>query len=70
MTSLFVSFVYYTHISNLDMSKTNANICKTLNHILHSFMEFYVTDLKYQGEKFDHSTTLKFIINTFNLALS
>ena len=48
MTSSAILLAYFTNFSNLNISGTNADICK---QCFDSFMEFYVIHLKYQGVK-------------------
>ena len=49
MTSLVSSFAYFTHFSNLDISKTNANIWKRLTVFLF-FHEILCDTLKNQSK--------------------
>ena len=42
MTSSVMSFAYFTHFSNLNISRTNALIFANGKRCLDSFMEFYV----------------------------
>ena len=50
--SRVISFAYFTHFSNLNISGTNAGICKRYGkQRFDSFMELYVIHLKYQGVK-------------------
>ena len=53
--SSVISFAYFTDFSILNISRTNADICKSGKLRFYSFMEFYAIHLKRQGEKFDHA---------------
>ena len=59
MTSSVISFAYFTHFSNLNISGTNEDICKRQVALLFFHGILCDTLKKSRGKKFDHSTTLK-----------
>ena len=50
MTSSVISFAYFTHFSDLNISGTNAGIANGKRRF-HSFIEFFVIHLKNQKVK-------------------